>query len=206
MPAGRLAGGDNPPGAGGRRERLAEEATDYVLEHGIANLSLRPLAAAVGTSDRMLVYHFGTKDALVAEVIERSNDRSLAVLRALEPARSPGHAVGALWEAWHDGVVGRCMRVYAQAAALGLLGAEPYLGAARRANAAWTREVMAYLVRSGTPQRLARRVGELVDATLFGLWMDQPAAESDDAVRVVGDLAASVQALVGEQGLGTRRT
>ncbi|MGH3330798.1 MAG: TetR/AcrR family transcriptional regulator, partial [Nocardioidaceae bacterium] len=61
-----------------RRDELAEQATDYVLGYGIAGLSLRPLAAALGTSDRMLVYHFGSKDALVAEVIERSNGRSIA--------------------------------------------------------------------------------------------------------------------------------
>ncbi len=38
-----------------RREQLAEQATDYVLEHGLLGLSLRPLAAALGTSDRMLL-------------------------------------------------------------------------------------------------------------------------------------------------------
>ena len=41
-----------------RRAQLAEAATDYVLEHGLIGLSLRPLAAEIGTSDRMLLYHF----------------------------------------------------------------------------------------------------------------------------------------------------
>jgi AcrR family transcriptional regulator len=45
-----------------RRHDLAEAATDYVLEHGLLDLSLRPLAAALGTSDRMLLYHFGAGD------------------------------------------------------------------------------------------------------------------------------------------------
>ena len=44
-----------------RRDELAEAATDYVLEHGLIGLSLRPLAAALGTSDRMLLYHFGAR-------------------------------------------------------------------------------------------------------------------------------------------------
>ena len=58
---------------GERRDELAEGATDYVLEHGLIGLSLRPLAAALGTSDRMLLYHFSDKDDLVATVLRVSN-------------------------------------------------------------------------------------------------------------------------------------
>ena len=52
------------------RETLLPLLAAYVLEHGIAGLSLRPLAKAAGTSDRMLLYHFGTKQQLVAELLE----------------------------------------------------------------------------------------------------------------------------------------
>ncbi len=182
--------------AEGRRSELAEAATDYVLDHGIAGLSLRPLAAALGTSDRMLVYHFGSKDALVAELLERSSRRSVAVIAALPAARSPRTAVLELWRTWHQPVVDRCLRVYAQSAALGLLGEEPYLGAARRANATWTQAVTAHLTRSGVPPRRAHRVGELVDAALFGLWLDQPVdAETSTTEHVVRDLADTAQRL-----------
>lgn len=177
-----------------RREALAESATDYVLDHGIAGLSLRPLAAAIGTSDRMLVYHFGSKDALVALVIERSNARSVAALRAIPAASSPRAAVTALWEKWQQPVVARCLRVYAQTAALGLLGQEPYLSAARRSNQLWTAAVSDLLVRSGVPSRRARRASELVDATLFGLLLDQPVeAGSRHVGVVVRDLADAVE-------------
>ena len=43
------------------RENLLPLLAAYVLEHGLAGLSLRPLAAAAGTSDRMLLYHFASK-------------------------------------------------------------------------------------------------------------------------------------------------
>ena len=52
------------------RENLLPQLAAYALEHGIAGLSLRPLAAAAGTSDRMLLYHFGSKQQLVAELLE----------------------------------------------------------------------------------------------------------------------------------------
>ena len=57
------------------------------------------MAAALDTSDRMLVYHFGSKDTLVAGVIERSSRRSVAVLDSLPAARSPRSAVLDLWRA-----------------------------------------------------------------------------------------------------------
>lgn len=178
-----------------RHEALLEGATDYVLEHGIAGVSLRPLAAALGTSDRMLVYHFGGKDALVAEVIERSNARSVAALRGLRAARSPRAAVPALWRAWQRPPVDHCLRVYVQSAALGLLGDEPYLSAARRANVLWREAVVDFFVRSGVPARRATRVADLVDATLFGLFVDQPVdARSADSEPVVDDLADAVAA------------
>lgn len=179
-----------------RHDELVEGATDYVLEHGIAGLSLRPLAAALGTSDRMLVYHFGSKDALVAEVIERSNERSVAALRALRAAGSPGGAVGSLWRAWQQPPIARCLRVYVQTAALGLLGDEPYLSAARRANQLWREAVSDFLIRSGVSPERSTRVAELVDATLFGLFVDQPVDEADsDVGAVVDDLSEAVSAL-----------
>ena len=54
---------------GGGRERLLAGAIEHVAEHGVGNLSLRGLAAALGTSHRMLIYHFGSRDGLLIEVI-----------------------------------------------------------------------------------------------------------------------------------------
>ena len=52
------------------RETLLPPLVAYVMQHGLADASLRPLAKAAGTSDRMLLYHFGTKDALVEALLE----------------------------------------------------------------------------------------------------------------------------------------
>ena len=51
------------------RETLLPRLAEHVLEHGLSGASLRPLAKAAGTSDRMLIYHFGSKDALVEELL-----------------------------------------------------------------------------------------------------------------------------------------
>src|SRR5829696_6592415 len=65
------------------RDRLLEQTIVYVSEEGIADLSLRTLAGALGTSHRMLIYHFGSKEGLLAAVVaelERGHRELLAVL------------------------------------------------------------------------------------------------------------------------------
>ncbi len=173
---------------------LLSAAVDDALMHGIAGLSLRPLAARLGTSDRMLVYHFGTKDELVAAIIESSGERASDALAELPAAPDPSRAVSALWALYRRPDVAACMRIYVQAAALGLLGSEPYQTAARRSNETWSEAVADLLQRSGAPAEQARRAGDLVDATLFGLVIDQP-LDSDEAstIQIVDDLAATVR-------------
>jgi AcrR family transcriptional regulator len=67
----------------GARERLLEQTIAYVSEEGIGDLSLRTLASALGTSHRMLIYHFGSKEGLLAAVVaelERGHRELLAEL------------------------------------------------------------------------------------------------------------------------------
>ncbi|QZD89925.1 TetR/AcrR family transcriptional regulator [Qipengyuania aurantiaca] len=51
-------------------DTLLPKLAAHVLEHGLAGASLRPLAKASGTSDRMLIYHFKSKDGLVTALLE----------------------------------------------------------------------------------------------------------------------------------------
>src|SRR5438876_8725577 len=51
------------------RQRLLSDAMAYVAAHGLGNLSLRELAAAIGTSHRMLIYHFGSKEGLLVAIV-----------------------------------------------------------------------------------------------------------------------------------------
>jgi Transcriptional regulator len=51
------------------RESLLPLLARHVLAHGFGQASLRPLAKAAGTSDRMLIYHFGSKEALIADLL-----------------------------------------------------------------------------------------------------------------------------------------
>ncbi|WP_329494468.1 TetR/AcrR family transcriptional regulator [Kitasatospora herbaricolor] len=84
-----------------RRERTLARATDYVLAHGLAALSLRPLAAALDTSPRMLLYDFGSKQELVAAVLAEARRRGASRLAGHLPPEgaSPEETLRGIW-AW----------------------------------------------------------------------------------------------------------
>jgi AcrR family transcriptional regulator len=58
-----------------RKEILTDELVAYLLEHGLSDLSLRPLADALGTSARLLIYHFESKEGLLTEVLDTMQTR-----------------------------------------------------------------------------------------------------------------------------------
>jgi AcrR family transcriptional regulator len=81
------------------RERLLESAIDYVADNGITDLSLRQLAAALGTSHRMLIHHFGSKEGLWVAIVREVERRQREVLAAMIPAVAddPVEAMRAYW-------------------------------------------------------------------------------------------------------------
>jgi AcrR family transcriptional regulator len=180
-----------------RRDELLDLATDHVLAEGLIGLTLRPLAAAIGTSDRMLIYHFGDRDGLVSSVVARTGERSVAAVRALPAAPSVRTAVNRLWVAYGEEPLAGCMHVYVQAAATGLFGSEPYLSEARASNERWSAALRDYLVRSGAPARRAGRIVTLVDSALYGFHLDLATDRPDELARGVDDLARAAQSLAG---------
>jgi AcrR family transcriptional regulator len=69
------------PSGGPARQQLLDRALEYLTGRGMGDISLRELATALGTSHRMLIYHFGSKEGLFVEVVrasERRQQRALA--------------------------------------------------------------------------------------------------------------------------------
>jgi AcrR family transcriptional regulator len=85
---------------GKARERLLDAVIAHIATRGISDLSLRELAAAVGTSHRMLIHHFGGAEglrvAVVRAVEERQRDALVGVVP--DPALPLGDAMRAWWK------------------------------------------------------------------------------------------------------------
>lgn len=80
------------------RQQLLDAAIEYTAEHGISDLSLRSLAAALGTSHRMLIFHFGSKEGLWVEIARTVDRRQREQLRGFPP--DPGQPLGELVRMW----------------------------------------------------------------------------------------------------------
>jgi AcrR family transcriptional regulator len=80
------------------RDRLLDGAIDYVSRHGLADVSLRTLAAALGTSHRMLIHHFGSKERLWIEIVRTVEARQRELLGEILP--DPGQPVAEAMRAW----------------------------------------------------------------------------------------------------------
>jgi AcrR family transcriptional regulator len=70
---------------GEARQRLLEAAIEYVIDHGLTDLSLRRLAAELGTSHRMLIHHFGSRNGLWVAIVREVERRQLATIGDLVP-------------------------------------------------------------------------------------------------------------------------
>ena len=83
------------------RARLRDQAVDYVLAHGFHDLALRPLAQALNTNARMLVYHFGSREGLMREILfglrEREDARMQAWFQAGKKPRTLSEFLCWLW-------------------------------------------------------------------------------------------------------------
>lgn len=83
-----------------RRPELLAGAVEYILEHGVAQLTLRPLAASLGVTHATLLRHFGSKEQLLEEVITAIRLGLLENLRdsvGEDPAASPAHSMRTVW-------------------------------------------------------------------------------------------------------------
>jgi AcrR family transcriptional regulator len=80
-----------------RGSELLDAAYRHVLRHGLADLSLRPLAAAIGSSPRVLLFLFGSKDGLVRALLAKARADELAVLDQLADT-APAARVRTVWE------------------------------------------------------------------------------------------------------------
>ena len=81
------------------REELLAKAIAHISERGISDLSLRELGAAIGSSHRMLIHHFGSREGLWVEVIRAVEAQQRADLPSLlpDPLADPAAAMRAWW-------------------------------------------------------------------------------------------------------------
>lgn len=153
---------------------LLDRMTDYLIEHGLSDVSLRPMADALGVSTYKLVYHFGSKDEMVERALGHASDRQIAEVRSwLE--RSPSATVGDIMNAYWDWFLVRDHRAPTQ------LMFEANGLAARRSDGDGPLRAMVLsgidfeeriLERARAAPATRQRLATLICATCWGLQLD----------------------------------
>lgn len=156
------------------RERLLDALVAHLAEHGLADTSLRGLAAAVGSSHRMLSYHFGSRDGVlvaISQYVEQQQRDTLAALQD-DPAVDP---VAAMWQFWRrlaDPSLWPHERLFYELYARALRGdpgAEPFLDGV---VTAWIEPAAKQLMTLGFTRAQARAEARLGLAVTRGLLLD----------------------------------
>lgn len=158
-----------------RRRELLGAAVEYVLDHGIVDISLRAMATELGVTHATLLRHFSTKDELLAEVIDRVHADFVGALDA-DPALAAAHSAEELLRAvWRHMCTPREQRQF-------VLLYELVARATRRPEASgdlrrsivddWVGTLAQRLERDGEEAGRARTLATLAVGTVRGLQLD----------------------------------
>jgi AcrR family transcriptional regulator len=157
------------------RRRLLDLLAGYCIEHGVADLTLRRAAEAVGSNNRMLLYYFGSKERMIATALIAAGERFPLVLRSFDKLEADGPLADRLNAAWRSlsaDVNLPFIRLFFEV--LGLAIHQPgrfddFLGSVSHQ---WADRVTAVLRREGLTDAAARRTGREIVALWRGLQLD----------------------------------
>jgi len=159
-----------------RKRELLDSVVDYLAEQGLADTTLRPMAAALGVSINRLVHHFGSKEELITAALARAIDRQIEVQRKWLQ-RSPRLTQVELYRRWWKWICRSprnlaLVRLNYEAATLetSVTGLD---GAVRADQiGVWRHDVEHRLVAEGLKPERAALEASLIKATFTGLVMD----------------------------------
>lgn len=177
------------------RQRLLDAVVAFALEHGIADVSLRQLAAAVGTSHRMLIHHFGTREELLVEVIRVVEQREQELFATdLGTSGTATDSARSQWKRLSDPALAPQERLFFEVYGQALRGqpwATPMLDGV---VTEWVAALADRLVERGTPARKAAAAARLGVAVTRGLLLDLLATgdrrEVDKAMELFLEMSA----------------
>jgi len=187
------------------RQRLLDAAIDHLAAHGLSDLSLRQLAAALGTSHRMLIYHFGSKEGLLVEVIRAVERRQREAFALLGPddAVTPGDAIRRMWRRFADPALAPHERLFFEVYGQALQGRSHALPLLDGIVESWLEPAVEFARSRGVPEDVARADARLGVAVMRGLLLDLLATGDRAGVDAAAErFAAAYEALIAETSRG----
>jgi AcrR family transcriptional regulator len=180
----------------GRREELLKAVTRYVLDHGVGDLAIRPVAEAVGVSHVTLLNHFGTKEQMITEVVDRLRAQTFPAGIAdsiPEGVTIDGAEVlGAWWDQWLRPEYEPALRLTFEVYGKALLQPEAYATFREHIIKDWMELLEGFIRAAGCPERELEPTASVLLAVMRGLQMDLLASGERERVDAARELFLGV--------------
>jgi len=181
-----------------RPGELLDAIVDHLVEHGVSELSLRPLAKAVGSSPRVLLYYFGSKEDLVLKALVRLRERQRGTYERMKRANfaTPADACRAIWRDMSGPKSEGLFRMFFEAYAMALRRPHRFSEFLSSAIEDWLGFLAEPLIRQGQSKAEARAYATVAIAGFRGFMLDYCAtrdrARVDRAVELWLDAINSI--------------
>jgi len=154
------------------KAKLLEQVVAYILSHGLADLSLRPMAATINTSPRMLLYFFGSKERLISEALTqiRSHQQQDFARDMLAPNRR--ERLSRVWDLWTSPQSEQYLWLFFEVYALALRDRKRFPGFLERLVKDWLPFFEQAFVSVGVAHRHVQPLATLALAAVRGLQLD----------------------------------
>ncbi|WP_114452483.1 TetR/AcrR family transcriptional regulator [Halopolyspora algeriensis] len=156
-----------------KRDELLRRIVVYLETHGIADLSLSPMATELGTSKRMLLYYFGSRENLTHEAIAVSRPHVADLFGSAEDIAALREAATRLWQAITVGAQQRPIRILFQLLSLAPTQPEQYHALADEAVHAMVDPLAKVYRNLGVAELDAQAKATLLISGLRGLCQDR---------------------------------
>jgi len=175
------------------RDALLGRCIEALYRTGFSDLSLREIAQAVGTSHRMLIYHFGSRDGLLAAVVNAIEAEQRAALAQLSTSNADLIDISrAFWQRIADPSLAPAERLFFEVYAHALRG-RPWTDSFRSTViAAWEQTLVELFTSHGFAPDDARSRARLTLAVARGLLLDLLITGDRDVVDAARELFAPI--------------
>ena len=181
-----------------RPEELRKAIVEYLIKHGLADLSLRPLAKAIGSSPRVLLYYFGSKEKMVVEVLADLRRRQLAVYGQVEAA-SFREACQIIWNRISARGSEPLFRLFFEVYGIALRRPQLYKTFLRDTIEDWLGLIADPLCREGYRRQEARAFATIVLAGMRGFMLDLCTTQDRERLnRAVGSWLGTLDLLLSD--------
>lgn len=158
-----------------RRRQLVDALLEAFAGGGIGDRSLREIAEAVGTSHRMLLHHFGSREELLLTIVDEVERRQMSTLP--DPDTEPADAMTEMWNDVRRPELRPFERLFFECYARGAQGEQPFARMVPGAVESWLAEVDAKT--GGVADPAMARLGL---AVIRGLLLDLVATDDEEGV------------------------